>query len=194
MGRKPICNVEKKIMEEVLRADFKYGIYSLSTKEIASHLKISEPVIFSHFKTKQNLLDRSFEYALAKINLASAIPEPGSVIVPDAEERFLTFFQFALQEPKALVYANNYAHSPYYHPEFAYAVEKGVVDGAVDFLNKSNGADEEDNRHTALGFLSLIVAGLSRFASGGKAISEKELRLFTRGLLYGMVGVAAKGN
>jgi AcrR family transcriptional regulator len=194
MGRKPICNVEKKIMEEVLRADFKYGIYALSTKKIASHLKISEPVIFSHFKTKQNLYDRTFEYAFNQINVPSLIPTPEVVLSSEANERFLAFFQAVLEEKECLVYAEHYAHSSYYNKAAAYQVEKGVVESAVAFLNAHNGRPEEENRSLAFGFLSLIVSGLSRFASGGKGDNEKELPLFVEGLLHGMIGITKKAN
>jgi AcrR family transcriptional regulator len=194
MGRKPICNVEKKIMDEVLREDFKYGIYSLSTKAIAAHLKISEPVIFSHFKTKQNLLDRTFEYAFMQVNVPSRIPSVDSIIAYDGQERFVRFFKEALEEPECVMYAENYLHSSYYHPEFAYIVQKGLIESAVSFFNAHNHRDEESNRYTAVGFLALIVSGLSRFASHALPNDEKELRLFSEGLLVGMKGVSEAGD
>lgn len=190
MGRKPICNVEKKIMNEVLREDFKYGIYSLSTKAIAARLNISEPVIFSHFKTKQNLLDRTFEHAFLQINVASLIPAPDSIIAYDSEQRFVAFFKEMLQEPECLVYADNYFHSAYYHPEFADAVQKGLIDSAVSFLKAHNRRAEEENRYFVLGFLGMMVSGLARFVSNNVSLSEKELRLFSEALLNGMKGVA----
>ena len=60
MGRKILHNVDGKIMDEVIRETFKYGIAMISTKDVARRLHISEPVIFSHFKTKQNLIDQTF--------------------------------------------------------------------------------------------------------------------------------------
>jgi len=41
----------------------KNGIAAISTKEAAHRVGISEPAIFVHFKTKQNLMIRTFEEA-----------------------------------------------------------------------------------------------------------------------------------
>jgi AcrR family transcriptional regulator len=56
MGRRAIKNLEEKILQEVIRLTNKKGLESLLTREVANNLKISEPTIFSHFKTKYNLL------------------------------------------------------------------------------------------------------------------------------------------
>jgi AcrR family transcriptional regulator len=74
MGRKAIKNIEKKILGEVMKEAFKNGIAAVSTKEVAHKLHISEPVIFAHFETKQNLMVKTFEEAWNALPHTVAFP------------------------------------------------------------------------------------------------------------------------
>jgi AcrR family transcriptional regulator len=61
MGRRKLVpNINEKIMIEVMKMTMKVGTGLVSTKEIAKKLEISEPVIFTHFKTKADLMNATF--------------------------------------------------------------------------------------------------------------------------------------
>jgi AcrR family transcriptional regulator len=81
MGRKGIPNIENKILNAVLKADAKGGLSSISTRDIAKKLGISEPVIFARFGSKQGLLEAGFTYAWEQIYEDFGIPR--SLIEPD---------------------------------------------------------------------------------------------------------------
>jgi AcrR family transcriptional regulator len=63
MCRTSIANIDEKILDGVIEESFQYGIGWVSTKDIAQNLGISEPVIFSHFHTKKNLILSAYPQA-----------------------------------------------------------------------------------------------------------------------------------
>jgi AcrR family transcriptional regulator len=68
MGRRKLAaDIDKKILDEVMKQTVKVGTGLVSTKDIATKLKISEPVIFGHFKTKSELMNATFAFAWDKI-------------------------------------------------------------------------------------------------------------------------------
>jgi Transcriptional regulator len=74
MGRRKIVNLEQKIFVAVLRMNAKEGFSNISTKSMAKKLHVSEPVFFSHFLTKQGLLNATFDYAWKQIFPNFGIP------------------------------------------------------------------------------------------------------------------------
>ena len=74
MGRRKILNLETKIFSAVIKMNAKEGISNISTKLLAKKLGISEPVFFSHFITKQGLLNASFDYAWQQIYTYFGVP------------------------------------------------------------------------------------------------------------------------
>jgi hypothetical protein len=120
MGRKAIPNAEKRIISALLRLNAKYGIGGISTKEIADLAKISEPVIFTHFKTKQGLLDAAYAYAWAQIE--EDFGTPRSLLAEDEEEGFRIYQERTtslLQKKLAVYYVENYNTSNYYNSSFS---------------------------------------------------------------------------
>jgi AcrR family transcriptional regulator len=68
MGRRKLAaDIDKKILDEVMRQTVKVGTGLVSTKDIAKKLHISEPVIFGHFKTKPELMNATFVYAWDRV-------------------------------------------------------------------------------------------------------------------------------
>jgi AcrR family transcriptional regulator len=185
MGRKPIMNVEKKIMQEVLREDFKQGISNLSTREIASHLHISEPVIFSHFQTKQNLFDRTFEYAWQFADMSRLLP-------PVSDQAFaggyLPVYQTMIAEPECLLFVQNYIHSSYFHLQFVSQVEHSGMEESVAYLCEHNGKSEKENRSLCVAVMSSLLSKLAQMAVGAVSQSEEELRILFHGFFYGLYG------
>jgi AcrR family transcriptional regulator len=70
MCRTSIADIDEKILDEVIAESFSNGIGWVSTKQIASTLGISEPVIFSHFHTKKNLIISAYPRAWEPLNYA----------------------------------------------------------------------------------------------------------------------------
>jgi AcrR family transcriptional regulator len=86
MGRQRLKDIEERILQQVTHEAATEGLGFVSTKRIAESLKISEPVIFSHFQTKENLLLKAYQRAFALYEDAF-LP---SIIAPEkstAEER-----------------------------------------------------------------------------------------------------------
>lgn len=115
MGRKAIRNIEKKILSEVMKETYKNGIAAVSTKEVARKLHISEPVIFAHFETKQNLMTKAFEEAWCAFPHTVAFPS--TVKKEDDQVAFMRYKEkvnSALQNPIQLIYIADFINSRYY--------------------------------------------------------------------------------
>jgi AcrR family transcriptional regulator len=84
MGRRGIPNIENKILTAVLKMDAKDGLSSVSTRDIAAKLGISEPVIFARFGSKKGLLQAAFAYAWGQIYEDFGVPR--SLLATDEEE------------------------------------------------------------------------------------------------------------
>jgi AcrR family transcriptional regulator len=115
MGRrKLVSNIDDKIMDEVMKMTMKVGTGLVSTKAIAKKLKISEPVIFTHFKTKADLMNATFVKAcdpLKNDELAQVALEKGKGAT---FEDYKPALLWALSLKKETVYIHHYLASSYY--------------------------------------------------------------------------------
>jgi AcrR family transcriptional regulator len=125
MSRKALKDIDTKIFKEVIKTVFKTGLGDVSTKKIAQKLGISEPVIFSHFKTKVGLLNATYEYCFNIFNLSFNVP---STPVPfeDLWTLYAPYFNEAMNHPQELVYVSSFKHSQFYDPEFIEKTEIGA--------------------------------------------------------------------
>lgn len=116
MGRrKLVANIDDKIMIEVMKMTMKVGTGLVSTKEIAKKLHISEPVIFTHFKTKTDLMNATFIKACTPLlndQIAKVCLEKGSVA---SFEDYKPALLWALSFKKETVYIHHYLASSYYN-------------------------------------------------------------------------------
>lgn len=191
MSRKSIPNADKKILEEVIRETYRYGVAMISTKKVAKHLHISEPVIFAHFKTKQHLIDQCFAYAWNKI--------PGGDFFPSAEMksndpsvalRYLEQAKEVLAYPKELVFCDAYYHSSYFHPDYAYQVMAVTIDELIPiFASYQTGRSVEQRRLMVVRYLENMVADLAQIARGIVPNSEENLHVAIGSLLFGTYGL-----
>lgn len=60
-------DIDERIFDQVMLSATKHGLGSVSTKEIAASLGISEPVIFAHFKSKHGLIEATFKAAAERL-------------------------------------------------------------------------------------------------------------------------------
>jgi len=191
MGRKTIHNVDEKIMDEVIREIFKYGIAMISTKDVAHRIHISEPVIFAHFKTKQNLIDQTFAYAWGKIPEEAIFPSPDiDIRDPKIYEAYVARFNEILEYPKELVYGDAYYHSSYYHKDFAEKSMGGIVESLIPvFALYQTGRSEEQRRLMVVRYLENIISDLAQIARGVVPKSNENLRIAIGSILFGTYGL-----
>lgn len=135
MSRKALKDIDTKIFKEVIKTTFKTGLGDVSTKKIAQKLGISEPVIFSHFKTKVGLLDATYEYCFNIFDVDFDVP---SKPVPFEElwTLYAPYFNKAMDHPQELVYVSSFKHSQFYDPEFVKRTEIGAWDRLKPIFQK----------------------------------------------------------
>jgi AcrR family transcriptional regulator len=191
MGRKTIANIDKKIIREVWRESVKYGIESVSTKQISQKLKVSEPVIFTHFKTKRNLMLSAFEEAW------HALPErkifPTKLINGDEDEAFNGFKEIVnlcLANPSPVIFANQFINSSYFTKKEAGPITHAFQSElAANFgeINPKIGPNYLDN----LSDLAIdgLLNSLARIVLGQFAHDEESLCVVWGTIVYGFVGV-----
>lgn len=191
MGRKILHNVDGKIMDEVIRETFKYGIAMISTKDVARRLHISEPVIFSHFKTKQNLIDQTFVAAWSKMPVRVIFPTPDvDIRNPIIYEAYIARFDEVLSYPKELVYLDSYYHSSYYRKDFADNTTSGMFFRLVPvFALYQTGRSEEQRRFMVGRYIENTIADLAQFARGTVPKTSENFRIAIGTILFGTYGL-----
>lgn len=144
MARPRIKNLDQNIIHEVMALSYESGLSVLSTKKIASRLKVSEPTIFAHFGTKAKLLLAAFAeaWSLAPIDF----------IMPDEngdEESFRVFREHcigAAENPLACRYVANFMKSDYYrrHKDEAKEIMKVLWNKVGDVIRKIHPAIDQE--------------------------------------------------
>jgi AcrR family transcriptional regulator len=67
MARRNLRNVDDRILCRTIVEGAENGVQGISTKKIASALRISEPTIYIHFKTKDNLINAAYQKAFSVV-------------------------------------------------------------------------------------------------------------------------------
>jgi AcrR family transcriptional regulator len=191
MGRRFIQNIDGKIFNEIIRETFKHGISSLSTKEIAKHIHISEPVIFAHFKTKQNLIDQTFNYAWHQIPERAIFPTPDiDIRDPKVYAIYIDRFKQVLSYPKELVFIESYQHSSFYRKDFAREVMAGLVNRLTPiFARYQTGRSEEQRSLMVMRYLENIITELAQIARGVVPETNENIRVAIGTILFGTYGL-----
>jgi AcrR family transcriptional regulator len=113
MRRKLSPDIDDKILDEVMTLADERGLDAVSTKEISFNLSISEPVIFSHFKSKYGLIEATYRKA-AEPFLGLCHFETGEEETADRYPVFNFRVQQALERKKELSFLKQYNASPVY--------------------------------------------------------------------------------
>lgn len=186
MGRRGIKNVEKKIMNELINESFANGIDSVSTKNMAVHLHISEPVIFSRYHTKQNLIDAGCFVAVAKIPYYGVLP-PAEV---DIKNQVLTDQKVEevkdlVSHKKEIAYYLAYNHSSYYNEEVKKEALRPILEGVIKTLRTYLTPYSEEILETlALNYIDHFATSCA-YISKGPHVEDEYIRLFLNGVIVG---------
>jgi len=190
MGRKAIKNIEKKILGEVIKEAFKNGIAAVSTKEVAHKLHISEPVIFAHFETKQNLMVKTFEEAWNA--LPHTVAFPASVKPEDDQAAFQKYKEkvaIALANPVKLIYIADFFSSRYYSYSEVLRVEGQYRnDISACFAHINPKIPKRDLDLLAERFIESSITSLSHVVLGHHPHDDETLLLYWSARIYGFVG------
>ncbi len=71
MARRKLRNLDNRILKKIVAHGAEYGIDEISTKEVAEEIGITEPTIYVHFHTRNNVLLVANEYAIQELKDAS---------------------------------------------------------------------------------------------------------------------------
>jgi len=111
MARRNLRNIDQRILHRIIAEGAAKGIEGISTKKIASLLRISEPTIYIHFQTKENLLKEAYQSALETLFLSAdfSSSEDLDVLIPRV---FVSLGQQAQVHPDEARYVFAYSHRP----------------------------------------------------------------------------------
>ena len=117
MARRNLRNLDERILKRTIHYGAVDGAGNISTKRIAKDLRVTEPTIYVHFKTKENLLLSAFVYCIQNIYDAEYIKKAASAENAEhLDEEILRLLQKGKANSEEIIYAFNYRHSVYYAP------------------------------------------------------------------------------
>lgn len=114
-----IKNCNERIIKQTIQLGAKKGVgRQLSTKEIASLSKINEATIFSHFKTKANLMLSAFLSIDKEIaDVLAECPFDFSDLQGSVRKVWDVYMNYLIQTPDKTQYYYSYRNSSYYTEE-----------------------------------------------------------------------------
>lgn len=159
----------------------------ISTKEIADLAKISEPVIFTHFKTKRGLLDAAYAYAWSQIE--EDFGTPRSLLAEDEEEGFRIYQERTtslLRKKLAVYFVESYNTSSYYNAVFSHQVMSHCY-GLTNqyFLSMNPSFTEYDLGILTSNLINVSLRYLSDIERGNIVRSERSDYIFYKLRRYG---------
>jgi AcrR family transcriptional regulator len=180
MGRRGIPNIENKILNAVLKADAKEGLYGISTRDIAKKLAISEPVIFARFGSKKGLLEAAFAYAWGQIYEDFGVPR--SLLASDEEEG-LTIYQERttnlLKKKLPVLYVFDYLVSPFNNLPFTEATMMNSYSLIQDYFHSLKPTlQKEDTLIIAKQLVFLSLTYLEDILRGRLVREERSDRIY----------------
>ena len=111
MARRNLRNIDQRILNRTIEEGAAKGIDGISTKKIASLLRITEPTIYVHFGTKEKLLKEAYKSAVDTLyNIVGLSSEDNLDVV--APHNFAIIGKQAQEHPDEVIYIFNYRHMP----------------------------------------------------------------------------------
>jgi len=111
MARRNLRNIDQRIINRTIEEGAIKGIDDISTKKIASLLRITEPTIYVHFGTKDNLLKEAYRSAAATLYdiVGLSADDDLDVIAP---YNLTIVAKQAQAHRNEVIYVFNYRHMP----------------------------------------------------------------------------------
>jgi len=144
MARRNLRNVDERILSRVIHEGAVNGVGNISTKKIASALRITEPTIYVHFQNKDNLTFSAYKKAFASL-YGGTSSEKNEGRCDSLERSILVLLQNAKRFPEETIYVFNYHHLPGFHPQDPKKNQAGSAfyETLASLWNKTT--DEEDS-------------------------------------------------
>jgi AcrR family transcriptional regulator len=145
MARRTLKNIDEKILKKVVKIGSVGGMDGISTITISKSLDISEPTIFVHFKTKEQLLETAFLFVTNKIfegftKESVALPESASY--ETMWDRINLFLNLCSKYTTEIMFFYNYRHSRYYsegkYKDTTNPYKKMISEAFKDLMKKVN--------------------------------------------------------
>jgi AcrR family transcriptional regulator len=111
MARRNLRNIDQRIINRAIEEGAAKGIDGISTKKIASLLRITEPTIYVHFGTKDNLLKEAYQTAVATLYDIVGLSADDNLDVT-APHNFMIVAKQAQTHRNEVIYVFNYRHTP----------------------------------------------------------------------------------
>lgn len=194
MGRRIIHDLNGKIMRGVIHETNRRGLAALKVPKVAERAGVTESVVYMHFNTKQELVDRTFAYVWKKLPWSSLYPllkvNPTD---PFFERRCRSYFADLLGYNDEIIFLESYFHSEFMHPEFIEKVQTPVL----EIMAKENApylADKsaEEIRFFLSAFLKHLFTEMAPVVRGIVLPSDDNMRRIYRLLFVGTYGVLVK--
>lgn len=141
MARRNLRNIDERILKKTIGEGARVGIEGISTKKIASALRITEPTIYVHFQTKDNLLKQAFikaqqaAFSLPFQNIEDAV-DPVNV-----QHNIELILSQSKANPEQIIYIYNYRHQKGFvadNPSASEATKKFLVSIHNAWTNDKN--------------------------------------------------------
>lgn len=179
MGRRRLDDkIDEKIMSEVMRQTVKSGTSLVSTKGIAKKLGISEPVIFTHFRTKADLMNATFVFAWKPFlddPILKVVKEHGDDV---RFEYYKTAMVETLSWKKETIYIHRYLASGYFNSVVVNKTTASYLKSLTGILKNFNSAiPENDFTLIARSYVEGRIDLARIFVSGDFAIDDDNLRI-----------------
>ena len=191
MARPRIKNLDQKILQEVMNQTYEKGIQNVSTKRIATKLKISEPTIFAHFQTKKNLMLSAFAEAWSVIPHLLVLPTV-SEEKEDSYQQYREKVMFAYENLKATHYVASYVRSAYFKETqkecrniqklYRLKVEKAICD-----LNPNIQYDSSALPFLVDNFIESSINNINYVCGFNSSMDENILRFIYRTRFFGFI-------
>jgi AcrR family transcriptional regulator len=168
MARRTLRNLDERILNQVIRYGAEEPIGDISTKKIASELRISEPTIYVHYKTKDNLLLQAYK------KVAADLYDPKydkAYEGKDDADTFQTNFECLLlrsgEKGEEVLFAFNYRHSKFWKGDPAqksqtYDATSRAIEGIVNGGTSGNEAIDHEIVEICIEELDFLATKVAR--------------------------------
>jgi AcrR family transcriptional regulator len=194
MSRKPIPNVEKKIVKEVYRQARKKSVAKISTLEASKKLKISEPVIFSRFASKEELVDSVFQIAWNSLSHPLTLPDDAT---DEGLEEGLAKYKAKVEDRLAhadeIVYINAYMNSKHYSSKKGAQIMGGYITDIVAYLKSHiSSLSDKEAKGLALRYAESEVAVDAHIALSHEAMDDQLVKSLYLASVIGFIPASRK--